>query len=67
MLLNLLAENWHIPPEIDQAAELSDYAVTSRYPGDFEEILFEEYREAVGLAELVVQWAQQIINSDRKR
>ena len=50
-----------VPEEIEDAASLTDYAVTSRYPGDFESVDEEEYKEAVRLAETVVLWAERII------
>jgi len=37
------------------------YAVTSRYPGDFESVDEEEYKETVRLAETVVLWGEKII------
>jgi len=49
------------PQEIEDAASLTDYAVTSRYPGDFESVDEEEYKETVRLAETVVLWAERII------
>jgi HEPN domain-containing protein len=49
------------PREIDDAAGLTDYAVTSRYPGDFEPVDEEEYKEALRLAKTVVIWAEKII------
>ncbi len=49
------------PQEIEDAASLTDYAVTSRYPGDFESVDEEEYKETVRLAENVVLWAERII------
>lgn len=47
--------------EIEDAAGLADYAVTSRYPGDFESVDEGEYKEALRLAETVVIWAGKII------
>jgi HEPN domain-containing protein len=60
-LLDLLPQEIIAPREIENAASLSDYAVTSRYPGDFEPVNEEEYKEAVRLAETVVLWAEKII------
>jgi len=36
---------------------LTDYAVTARYPGDYEEVTNEEYLEAMVIAERVFAWA----------
>jgi HEPN domain-containing protein len=60
-LLDLLPQELVAPQEIEDAASLTDYAVTSRYPGDFESVDEEEYKEAVRLAETVVLWAERII------
>jgi HEPN domain-containing protein len=59
-LLDLLPQEVIVPEEIEDAASLTDYAVTSRYPGDFESVDEEEYKEAVRLAETVVLWAERI-------
>ena len=60
-LLDLLPHEVIAPQEIEDAASLTDYAVISRYPGDFESVNEEEYKEAVRLAETVVLWAERII------
>ena len=40
---------------------VSDYAVVSRYPGDFEPIDETEYQDAIRLAQAVVSWSEEII------
>ena len=60
-LLDLLPQEVISSHEIEDAASLSDYAVTSRYPGDFEPVDEEEYQETIKLAEEVVLWAETII------
>ena len=60
-LLDLLPQEVIAPQGIEDAASLTDYAVTSRYPGDFESVDEEEYKETVRLAETVVLWAERII------
>jgi len=60
-LLDLLPQEVIVPQEIEDAASLTDYAVTSRYPGDFESVDEEEYHEAVRLAETIFLWAERII------
>ncbi len=60
-LLDLLPQEVIAPQEIEDAASLTDYAVTSRYPGDFESVDEEEYEETVRLSENVVLWAERII------
>lgn len=60
-LLDLLPQDVIVPHEVEDAASLTDYAVISRYPGDFESINEKEYKETVRLAEAVVLWAERII------
>ncbi|MGI9951455.1 HEPN domain-containing protein [Moorellaceae bacterium AZ2] len=50
-----------VPPHIREAVTLTDYAVTTRYPGDWDPVDEEEYREAVRLAEATYKWALQEI------
>lgn len=60
-LLDLLPPDVVPPEEVEDAAGLTDYAVISRYPGDFESIDEKEYKETVQLAETVVFRAERII------
>jgi HEPN domain-containing protein len=61
-LFDLLPTGISVPPDIQVAAGLSDYAVASRYPGASEPVEAEEYREAIGMAEAVVYWAEQVVD-----
>jgi HEPN domain-containing protein len=61
-LVNLLEQGGvQVPPEIQAAVGLTDYAVEARYPGTAEPITHEEYRETIDLAEKVVRWAENIV------
>lgn len=60
-LLDLLPPEISIPPDIQAAVGLSDYAVASRYPGVIEPVEDSEYHEAVSMAEAVVYWAGHIV------
>ena len=64
-LLDLLLQDVIAPQEIEDAASLSEYAVTSRYPGDFEPVNEEEHKETIRLAETVVLWAERIIQQQK--
>jgi HEPN domain-containing protein len=44
------------------AAALTEYAVETRYPGVFEPVTQEEFEEAVRLAEVVLVWAQDVVD-----
>ncbi|BCV22593.1 hypothetical protein hamaS1_26620 [Moorella sp. Hama-1] len=45
-----------VPEEIKEAAILTDYAVTTRYPGDWDAIDLEEYQQALKYAEKIWEW-----------
>ena len=60
-LLDLLPQDIVISSEVEAAASLTGYAVFTRYPGNIEPVSEEEYHEAVHLAEVVVNWAETLI------
>ncbi len=56
-LVNLLQKSGEvIPPFLQEAVGLTDFAVEARYPGTAEEVTQEEYQETLALAEQVVRW-----------
>jgi len=56
-LLELIEEKGFLLPEnIKDALTLSDYAVMTRYPGEYEAVTEQEYREALEAACLVFDW-----------
>ena len=61
MLVDLLPRELDIPEEVEDAAALTDNAVISRYPGDIEPVVKQQYHEALRLAEKVVTWAENVI------
>jgi HEPN domain-containing protein len=67
-LLSLLeASNEDIPPRIQDAKQLTDYAVEARYPGLAEPVTQEEYQEALALAEEVVCWVEEKLRRNRRQ
>lgn len=48
-----------IPATIRRAAELTEFAVEARYPGPFEPVTEDEWKRAVVLAETVVSWVEE--------
>lgn len=56
-----------VPEPLKEAAILTDYAVTTRYPGDWEPVSEAEYRQAVALAQDVFQWVSLLANTDREK
>jgi HEPN domain-containing protein len=63
-LITRLPSHTPLPPEVEEVAALTSYAVQFRYPGDYEEITAEEHREAIQLAWQVYHWAEQIVSTD---
>ena len=62
LLLSLLEEAGEAVPEtISTAAELTQYAVTTRYPHLEQPVDEREYAEAVNVAEAVVCWAAKMV------
>lgn len=51
----------NVPDRIKQAADLTDYAVATRYPSALEPVTQEEYEEAVAVAEEVVRWVDGVV------
>jgi len=49
------------PDVVASSTGLTEYAVASRYPGLHEPVLEDEYREAMAIAQAVVDWARQIV------
>ena len=65
ILLDLLSSSISVPPVVSSSVLLTDYAVTTRYPGEEEPLTEEDHREAVRLADAVVAWANQCLGLDR--
>jgi len=62
-LIELIEEhNIKVPDEIMDSISLSAYAVSTRYPGDFEPVDEQEYKEALETAEKVFNWVRKRID-----
>lgn len=51
-----------IPEEIAYAIVLEDYAVQTRYPGDYTPVSEEEYLEALKISAFIIEWVKNKIN-----
>lgn len=60
-LFERLPRSVDLPPEVEDAAILTEYAVTTRYPSDVEPVGEDEYREALEYADRVVHWAEGVV------
>lgn len=68
-LIKLIKDNGiFITETVFDATKLIKYAVTTRYPEDFEPVTKDEYEEALEIAENVYNWAERIIiNKEEKQ
>jgi HEPN domain-containing protein len=61
-LLTLVAKaGVDMPADVQQATLLTPYAVEARYPGLWEEVTASDHREAIRVAERVVEWAEAVV------
>jgi HEPN domain-containing protein len=51
-LLLKLNERKNVPEDINNVIDLNDYAVQTRYPGDFSPVEMQEYQNAIKIAEI---------------
>ncbi len=58
LLLSILEEDGeNVPDEVRRATRLTPYAVDTRYPSVEQPVSEQDYRDAIGIAEAVIQWA----------
>ena len=63
-LLSLLeASGEFVPDAVRESADLTPYAVFTRYPAPVRPVTLEEYTAAVDTAEVVVRWAEENMQS----
>ena len=63
-LIQILKENDEdLFDNTEDALILTDYAVQTRYPGYYIPIQLDEYEEALDIANLVFDWADDIVSS----
>jgi len=61
-LVELVEENGiDVPQEVKESIVLTEYAVSTRYPGDYEPIDEAEFKEAFIIAEGVILWIEKIL------
>ena len=64
ILLERLQKYVAIPKRIKKVLELSDYAVQTRYPGDYYPVKLAEYKKAIRITEEVLIWVKKIIEEE---
>jgi HEPN domain-containing protein len=63
-LLRKLARYYSLPAQVQEAAILTIYAVTTRYPGTWETVTEEDWQRAVAAAEATVNWVEGILSRE---
>lgn len=61
IILNKLKERMILPKELNNVLDLNDYAVFTRYPGDYVPLDDEERKDAVNIAQYVFNWVKENI------
>jgi len=61
ILLNEVKKFTDIPENIKEAALLTNYAVQTRYPGEYDEITKEEYENCLRIAKDCLDWVENKI------
>jgi len=62
-LFDLLPSESDTPSQLFEAVDLNPYAVAARYPGEIEPVTESDHQDAMRLAEAVVVWATDIVQS----
>ena len=61
LITTLTEHGISVPENIREAVCLTQYAVETRYPGDFEPVTEDEFKEVLTIAEKVVDWVESQI------
>ena len=64
ILLLKLGEKIELPEVCNDVIDLNDYAVQTRYPGDYTPVDIDEYHNAIEIAERIVTWASEYIQKN---
>jgi HEPN domain-containing protein len=60
-LIKELSKYTELPEDVNEAVILTDYAVQTRYPGDYTPVDEEEYNNAITIAEKCIKWIEKKI------
>ena len=58
------AYGFQIPDNVDLAYMLTQYAVQTRYPGEWEPVTVDEAERALDQARIVLDWVERVIRSN---
>jgi HEPN domain-containing protein len=65
ILLKEIKKFTDIPENIKESAQLTNYAVQTRYPGEYDEITKEEYEKSVKIAKDCLHWVENKIKEEK--
>lgn len=63
LIVTLEKHGQKIPERVKSSVVLTGYAVATRYPGNYEPVSRDEWKDAVALASGVVSWATGIVET----
>ena len=66
ILLNELGSHTEVTDSLKEAIELTNYAVQTRYPGEYDEITKEEYLKAIKTAKNCLDWVETKIKESEE-
>ncbi len=66
VLLERLQRYVNIPKDIQDVLELSDYAIQTRYPGEYYPVQKKEFERAIHIAQGTLNWVKKVIKENRK-
>ena len=61
IILQQIEEILEVPDNIKEVILLENYAVQTRYPGDYEPVDFKEYNEVKIISKNVIDWVKKLI------
>ena len=64
ILINSLEKFTEVDDSIKEAIKLTNFAVQTRYPGNYDDITKEEYKEAIKIARNCLDWAKKIMKEN---
>ena len=67
ILLREIEKHTIISEDIKEAIELTNYAVQTRYPGEYNDITKEEYKRAIKMTRDCLDWVKNKIKEHKKQ
>jgi HEPN domain-containing protein len=66
ILLKELKKFTEIPENIKESAQLTNYAIQTRYPGEYDEISKDEYEKSLKIASICLDWVENKIKESEE-